>query len=779
MTNNQLPYQIPPKGIVDIIDAPITPGLSINSEGSYTLFLKRKGIPSIADMVSEELKLAGLRIDPNNFSPSRATYYMDIAIKDGASQIPVKGLPKNAKIRNLSWSADQKKLAFTNTTKTGIELWYLDLPTQTAHQLTKPILNSVLNNYPYRWVSDSKTLIFRAVILGEKPQKSTVPIGPAIQENDGIKAPIRTYQDLLKNKYDEKLFTYLTTTQIIKVDLQGNQQKIGSPGMYKYVSPSPDGAFLLVSEMKPPFSYAVPYLRFPFQMSIWDMNGKLINDLAQIPLAENIPKGFGAVRKGPRAFEWRADVPATLIWAEALDEGDPKNEVPYRDQLFSIEAPFEEKKQSIKTHLRYGNIDWATGDMAIINEWQWSNRQIITSQFSPDHIHKKPKILFNRSWEDLYENPGSFETTVNKMGRTVLLQSKDKKALFLKGNGDSPKGKFPFLDRFYWEEGTKERLWQSEAPYFDLPLDFDKDKKTILIRRESTEDPPNYYYLDIESKTTKAITAFPHPYEWLKSIHGKRIEYKRADGLQLHGKLYLPPNYNKEKDGPLPVLMWAYPKEYKDMEMAGQVKDSPFEFMKITSHSPLILLTQGYAIFKDFSMPVVGEGEEEPNETFIEQVTANAKAAIDTLINLGIAHPKRIAIGGHSYGAFMTANLLAHTDFFAAGIARSGAYNRSLTPFGFQSEERTYWEATETYTKISPFTFAHQIETPLLLIHGEEDSNSGTYPMQSERFYNALKGHGKKARLVMLPHEGHGYKSRESILHMLWEMTQWLNRFLK
>lgn len=127
----------------------------------------------------------------------------------------------------------------------------------------------------------------------------------------------------------------------------------------------------------------------------------------------------------------------------------------------------------------------------------------------------------------------------------------------------------------------------------------------------------------------------------------------------------------------------------------------------------------------------------------------------------------------------MTANLLAHSDLFRAGIARSGAYNRTLTPFGFQSERRTFWEAPEMYAKVSPFWYADKIKEPILLIHGEADNNQGTFPIQSERMFAAIRGNGGTARLVMLPLEAHGYAAKESTEHTLFEMVQWFDKWVK
>lgn len=306
----------------------------------------------------------------------------------------------------------------------------------------------------------------------------------------------------------------------------------------------------------------------------------------------------------------------------------------------------------------------------------------------------------------------------------------------------------------------------------------DKPEK-LIISRESNDLQPNYYIVDVASGNLTQITDFPHPNPEFTNVSKEFIKYKRSDGIDMTGTLYLPEGYDKEKDGPLPMLMWAYPREFRSADEAGQVTGSPYTFTRVSANSALPYVLAGYAVLDNASMPIVGTDEVEPNDVFIEQLVLNAEAAVNEMVNMGVADRERIAVGGHSYGAFMTAHLLAHTDLFRAGIARSGAYNRSLTPFGFQSEPRTYWDDTDLYVKMSPFTYANKINEPILMIHGTADNNSGTFPIQSERMYAALKGHGATARLVMLPEESHGYTAKESVLHMMWETVSWLDKYVK
>lgn len=780
---SDLIYQEPPKAIADLVKAPQTPAVSINPEGTWMVLMDRSGYPSIEELSQPELRIAGLRINPRTNGSSRSSNYTGLSFKSvlNGRDIVVSGLPENPQIENVSWSPNGEKIVFTINKIDGIEMWMVSINDGEAKKLTEAVVNDAMGGRPYRWIN-SETILYKSVLSnrGDAPQEPLAPKGPVIQESAGEKAPVRTYQDLLQNQYDETLFDYYTTAQLFLIDLENQSHTpFGEPGIYSQVSPSPSGEYVFITQIVRPYSYMVPYSRFAQEAAILDMSGNPVKTIAEIPVAENIPKGFGAVRTGPRNFTWRADKPATLYWIEAQDEGDPNKEVDIRDQAFFLEAPFDgEKNEDITFKLRAGGMTWGNNELAIAYEWWWSTRQLITSMFVPGNRESK-SVIWERSYEDRYNDPGNFQTRQNEYGEEVLLMDKSGNTLYLTGTGASPEGNRPFVREFNLKNGKTKELWRSEAPYYEYPYQIiDMKDMLVLTRRESIEQPPNYYLRDLKKDKLIQLTAFKDPYPALKGVEKQVVQYKREDGLDLKGDLYMPADY-KKADGPLPVIMWAYPSEFKSSDAAGQVQGSPYEFIRLGWWSPLYFVTQGYAVFDDPSMPVVGEGDEEPNDTFRKQLVMNAKAAIDKLAEMGVGDPERVAIGGHSYGAFMTANLLAHSDLFAAGIARSGAYNRTLTPFGFQSEERTYWDAPEIYYEMSPFMHADKINEPLLMIHGEADNNSGTFPMQSERMYAAMKGLGGTARLVMLPHESHGYRAEESILHMLWEMNHWLEKYVK
>ncbi len=778
-------YQKPPKEILELIDAPAVPSASFDAKNENIVLLHRNQFKSIAELSEPELRLAGLRINPVTNIGSRTRYYTNISLmKVGEpEEIKVNNVPASGRLANFAWSPDQSKMAFTNTVDEGVELWILDINEATCKKLTGANLNANIGS-AFEWFEDNTKLLVKMLPADKKPliDKSTaIPTGPKVSVSDGQKAQNRTYQDLLKDKADEFNFKQLAQSTLYTVDLEGNMSEWKETAMYTGMSFSPDGEYILISTLGEPFSYLVTYGRFPSNTTIYDKSGTLVKVIRDVPLEEVRPKGFMSTTKEIRSLRWRADKPATICYVKALDEGDPAVEVDFRDEVFTLDAPFEgEPKSILKTQQRFGRIIWGNDAVAIATDEWWNTRNEKTYLFSPGDVSVEPVVLFDRNTNDRYNDPGSFVTTKNDLGTYTL--EMDKNTLYLTGRGYSPEGMRPFFDAFDLKTKETERLWRAdgETTLENITRVIDAQKGVLLTRVETSTQYPNYYIRNIKKRIApQPVTFFKNPYQSIADIHKEIINYKREDGLDLSGTLYLPAGYDMDKKEKLPMIMWAYPREYKDKSTAGQVTSSPHTFTYPSYGSIIFWVTRGYAILDDAAFPIVGEGEKEPNDSFREQLVANAKAAIDAVDELGYIDRDRVAVGGHSYGAFMTANLLSHSDLFAAGIARSGAYNRTLTPFGFQSEERTYWEAPEVYYTMSPFMHADKMKTPLLLIHGMADNNSGTYPMQSERYFNALKGLGAPVRLVMLPKESHGYSARESILHMLWEQDQWLEKYVK
>lgn len=768
----QEPYRRPPQAIVDMLDAPALPVAVVSPDRTWMLLTEQPSMPSIAEVSAPMLRLAGYRMNPRTNGPTlpgRVTGILLKRIADGVERRIT--VPTDPALGFVSWSPDGRRVAFTHTRTAGLELWVADVTTGAAKAVTPATLNAAAGA-PCDWLADAVRLLCRFIPEGRgaPPSPPTVPLGPVTQETSGRPAPVRTYQDLLETPYDEALFDYYFTAQLALVDAaSGARTPIGSPATYEDASPSPDGRYLLVGLFERPYSFLVPAGSFPRRIAVWSVDGQVVRELARLPTAEHVP--IRGVRAGPRNVFWQPGTGATLVWAEALDGGDPRVRAEHQDHVVTLAAPFTgEPAEVARLSKRFAGMAWDASGLALVNEYdrerRWTRTWIVQAGAAP-------RALWDRSAEDRYGNPGGPVTRAVAGGR-VLQRSGD--WMYLAGLGASPEGERPFLDRLNLRTLKTERLWRADTTYYETVVAvLDDQGKDVLTRRESRTLPPNYFVRTVQGGRLRALTAFADPAPQLTGIEKRLVTYQRADGIPLSGTLYLPPGYRAGTR--LPVVVWAYPTEFASAAAAGQVSAAPNRFTQVRGASHLFFLTQGYAVFDDPKMPIVGG--DTANNHYVDQLVASARAAVTKLVELGVADADRIGVGGHSYGAFMTANLLAQSDLFRAGIARSGAYNRTLTPFGFQSEERTYWEAPEIYDGMSPFHNADKINEPVLLIHGEADNNSGTFPIQSERMYHALKGLGRTARYVVLPHESHGYAARESVLHTLAEMLAWFDKHVK
>lgn len=779
----QDPYKVPPPELVEIADAAGTPG-ALTGPGDWVVLVRLATMLTIADLSEPELRLGGYRFNPATHDQTRAAYAVELTLLNGATgeRRPITGGPSPFRARNVAWSPDGSRVAFTIATEGGVTLWVTDVATGRASRIGNVRLNGTHPRRPYEWLSDNRTIIARAIPANRPapPEAAKIPAGPLVQENLGRRTPSRTLQDLLTSEHDAALFEHHLQSQLVAVSLDGTTRNIGAPGMIVRGEPSPDGRYLLVETVRRPFSYIVPEARFPRRFEVWTRGGEMVRQIADLPLIDTVIPDRDAAPEGARNIAWRGDEAATLFWVEAQDKGNPKVEAAVRDRLLMLPAPFSGTPVEVASlATRFGAVQWAGGDLALVHERWWKTRRVKTWRIRPAKPGT-PELLFDRSVEDRYGAPGTPVTRRTARGTSVLRLAEGGEAFYLFGEGASPEGDRPFVDRFDLATKTATRLWRSEGEQYETPIEMlDDGARRVVTRRESPSEPPNYFVRDLQARSSRALTAFPHPTPKLATAKKELLRYERADGVKLTATLYTPPGYDPARDGRLPVLMWAYPEEFLSADAAGQVTTSPHRFIRAGIGGALPFLVRGYAVLDDPSIPIIGANGAQPNDTYIEQLIAGAQAAVDEVVRRGVGDRERFGVGGHSYGAFMTANLLAHTDLFRAGVARSGAYNRTLTPFTFQAEDRSFWEASETYMRMSPFAHAQKINEPLLLIHGAADDNPGSFPMQSERLFQALKGLGGTARLVMLPHEAHGYRARESLLHMLWEMDRWFETYVK
>jgi dipeptidyl aminopeptidase/acylaminoacyl peptidase len=784
----ELAYQKPSKEILAILNTPAPPALGVNPTRTYATLSQSERYPTIAEVSQPMLRLAGLRINPRtnglHLAPSSFAITL-VRLSDGV-KIPV-SLPPNARAGSLRWSEDGRQFAFADATPSGIELWTGDPATGKTRKIDGLKLNAVLGD-PIDWLPDNRTLLVKAIPAGRgpAPAEAAVPIGPSVQESLGKAGPVPTYEDMLKSPHDEDLFEYYATAQLAKVDAATAAiTPLGKPGLLETVTPSPDGKNILVTREQRPFSYLHPAHEFPKEVEIWNPSGAMIYKVGSLPLPERVP--LGGVETGPRQFRWIANEPASLMWVEALDGGNPKEKVPHRDRLLTIKAPFQREPSEIfKTEQRFTGIQFGK-NFALVEDYDRNTRILRTLEIDPSKPATEAKLIWSRNQQDRYKDPGRPVERRSLGGRggalgfpgaggggeSTLMQSGD--TILLIGQGASSQGDRPFLDRYNLATGQSERLFHCAATNYEtVDAVLDDQGTRFITRHESPSEPPNFYLHNGSSE--KALTEFKDTTPQLRRIKKQLVTYQRPDGVPLSFNLYLPPDY---KPGTrLPAVVWAYPREYNDADTAGQVSGSLQRFTTITGYSELFFLLEGYAVLDDAAMPVVGTPET-VNNTYVEQIVADAKAAIDKAAEMGVIDPDRVGVGGHSYGAFMTANLLTHSNLFRAGIAESGAYNRTLTPFGFQTERRSFWEAQDIYLKMSPFLLADKIKVPVLLIHGEADDNTGTFPIQSERMYEAIRGNGGIVRLVFLPDEAHGYRARETIEHVLWEKSRWFDKYVK
>ena len=793
-------YNQPPQAILDVMRAPSAPVPSVSPTQDTVLLVSWQDYPPMSRVATPFLRLAGTRVEIKNHSKHDtpggygikpcATGFALVHVASGV-HTSVK-LPANACADNPLWSADGKQFAFANIATDSVELWLGDTHTGKVRKMPGVRLNPMLN-HELQWMPDQKTLLVKLVPsrLGVAPQKPLVPSGPSIQESEGEKGQSSTYEarDTLNNKYDEDLFDYYAATQLALVDAASTKiTLLGKPANIEQVEPAPDGRHVLVTTIHKPYSYVTTHDRFPRNVDVWDIGNRSrigYHTIASLPLADRVP--IHGEPLGPRDFDWRATEPATLIWAEALDGGDWTVKVPARDKVMLQKAPFTAPPVEItRTEQRFQGLVWSErANTSLLYEYDHNRHWTRTFVINVDDPQQKPRLLWDRSSEEKYANPGSPVLRRLSNGTSVIRMDGD--AMYLTGTGASPDGDRPFLDRLDLATQKTERLFRSDKDAYERFLSFTGNStQSFLTSRQSVVEPPNVFLRTLGAaieapagearlaSASSAITHIPDPSPVVRSIKKRLVKYKRADGVDLSFTLYTPPGYVEGTR--VPTILYAYPLDFADASKAGQVTGSQVTFTRLRLHR--LLLLAGYALIDSASFPIVGDPKK-AYDTYMEQLVADAKAAVDEAVRLGVADPERVGVTGHSHGALMTANLLAHSDLFRAGVATSGSYNKTLTPFGFQNERRSVWEAPEVYQKVSPFFFVDKLKTPLLIVHGADDANPGTTPLQANKLFEALRGNGGTTRLVMLPHEPHWYTAMESNEQLIYEMVRWFDKYVK
>ncbi|MDB5120576.1 MAG: aminoacyl peptidase [Sphingobacteriales bacterium] len=769
-------YQKPSQTIIDLVDAPILPKAIFSSNGEWMLLLQPQGLISANEALKPEIKIAGLFIDPSINSVSVDTFYTDIKLKsvNKEEEYILTGLPESLLASEIRWSPDDSKIAFCNTTNSGIELWIADLRTFTAKRLTDQYLNKTVGN-TYCWEPESKSLIAKFITAdrGKVPPITAKISGPITFDNSAKLTSSTNNDNLNSAQYGKSEFSYYLISQLITVDMDGKTSNFYNSGIIKSFDFSPDGKYILIETIKK-YIPGVPINQLPYSAEILSSKGSVVKKIFDAPLADNLVNNYDAVPKGPRQIGWRTDKPASLYWIEAQDFGDPNLLVSLRDAIYTLDAPFKVNKIKIADcYLRFKSIIWNNDNLAIVTERWWKTR-------AERRVYIKPADptfrinLVDRYFDDTYSDPGQLVITKNEYNRPSLL-TEDANVFYI-GYGGSVEGERPYLMKFNIETKITDTLFHSKAPYYERPLFFN-NKHFVITSREAIDSVPNYYRVKLPTLGSKQLTDFSDPYPNLIGIKNQRLSYQRPDGVPINGILYLPASYTRAK-GTLPLIVWACPKEYKTKTAAGTVKGSVYQFPKLDQNSPLYWLTKGYAVFDKMEMPIIGESQDEPYDTYLEQLRFNTEPAIKKLIENGIADPKRIAITGNDNGGDMAAVLLATTKLFTTGIAYNGIYNYTYSPFGFNSEQRTFWQVPELYSKLSALSLADKIKAPILLLSAINDLNE-TMSLQAYSFYTALKGNSVSTRLSVVPTNSKYELSRESILHILWEKERWLEKNLK
>ena len=517
-------YKLPPQNVLDVLNAPAIPGASVSPTRERIALLEPLRYPPISELAQPMLRLAGLRINPNTNGQHRQPYAVKLTLKSVADgrETPVV-FSSDAKLVSPQWSPDGKYLAVGNITPTGVELWFVDAASGKAQKVRNVFVNTAFGGFS--WV-DSHSVIANLVSAKRGPApayQNLTPTEPNIQETTGRRGAVQTFQDLLKSPNDEKLFEYYATSQTAIVDVNGKIREIGQPGIYDSADLSPDGKYVLVTRIHRPFSYLFPASRFPKEVEIWDTAGKLVYKVASIPLQDELP--VQGVPVGPRSVAWIPTEPATLMWAEALDGGDPRKKVTPRDKLMKFAAPFAgQPAELLKVEQRYQGRAFGERDGLMlfydVNRDTQRRRTFMTDYHDGSNV----KLVSDLNVNDRYNDPGQPVMKMLPSGNNVIRQSGD--FIFLTGNGASEQGDRPFLRRLDLKTLKTDEIFRSGTDIYESVVAVIDDTGTRFItRKESTTMPPNLYLRQVCLPGTQCLavadnklTEFQDPVPQLRDI---------------------------------------------------------------------------------------------------------------------------------------------------------------------------------------------------------------------------------------------------------------------
>ena len=806
----QSSYIMPPAPITDYInrDKNLASLDRISPGGNYFLIPSTTEL-STAELMSQKIyRLAMLKVTPaTNRELDHSTYGIYalkiFSLKDKTSR-QVK-LPPDSFFSDMVWSPDGKKIAFLAHLPNGTQVWIADAETGTAEALSDaPVMatiaarpqsgrSSATPSRMLQWTSDgSLVTLLVPSNRGAEPVLNPVPAGPIVRHSLDKPTPTRTLPFLLRTPHDADLFRYYTTAQPAILARGRAPQIIGAPAMYLSISVSPDGKYLLTDRIIEPFSYLVGYDAFPHQYEVMDIAGNILATVSKAPAELALRRdGDAGGADLPRDLAWRPDGKGlSFIMTEPRDKkAEGAQEASERqERIMLLELPFamDRAKVLVSSARRISEVSYSRDGryvFATLAERPRAGGKRLQDIAAYDLTSEPPQAFVLAKGidpEDVVNLPGTLMTRTTGNGIGYAAVSADGQAGFLESPGHKADFKpRPFIDRVIIRTGEKRRVFEGSADMYERPLAaLDGDLTHLIVSRESSRKAPDSYLWTNEG-FGENLTNNKDPYPDLTACKRIDFEFQRSDGVTVHGRISLPLNY---KEGTrVPAVFWDYPREYGTSEeyARGAITSrnnnayTPLSFLRWSD----LWLTQGYAlVYTD--IPILGKATAY-NDNYLTHLLDSVYGAIRKLDQMGLIDMDRLGHGGHSYGAFATANLLAHSPFFKAGIAGDGAYNRTLTPMTFQQERRYFWEATTTYLEMSPFFYADQINAPLLMYHGGDDDNSGTYLIQSERMMQALTGLGKKAVLYIYPFEAHSPRCKETYLDIWARWIDWFDKYVK